>query len=99
MTTVIALKPHRYGLQRQIGDKYEVTSAADLRLVRALGWSKEAAPSAAPAKTAPYSRRDLVAAPAAELSTTVQTAEIGVAPAEDAPRPKRQYTRRNLGVE
>lgn len=52
-----ALKAHRYGTQRRAGDTYEVR-AADVRLVKALGWAREAtaaeAEAEAPAQPARY---------------------------------------------
>lgn len=96
MTKMIALKPHRYG-SRQLkpGEAYEVTKPSDLRLVRALGWSKDApsttasaaaaqAPSAPKGKGKGYGRRDLVAAPAEPIKTVVETAEEAAAPVADA---------------
>lgn len=86
-----ALKAHRYGTERRVGDIFEVRQA-DVRLMKALGWQTEAPPmpqTAAPTAEAKpkrtYTRK--VIEPTPEAAT------------EKAEAPKRTYHRRDLEAE
>lgn len=91
---MIALKAHRYGVQRKAGDRYTVKQS-DYRVVTALGWASDAAPdpkpypapAAAEVELKPkraYIRRDVVAEPEP------------VAPVVEAEKPKRTYHRKDM---
>jgi hypothetical protein len=96
---VETLKNHHFrGQARKPGERYSVTTANDLRIVEAMGWSKRAeAKAAAPAapKRGTYNRRDLTAespapaprqAPAPE-SAPAEPAAPAVEPEQPAEKP------------
>lgn len=68
---VETLKQHHFrGQRRNVGETYEVTTANDLNVVKAMGWAKRVEAPAPAAETqtkaaGTYARRDMVAKPAA----------------------------------
>lgn len=99
MTKVVAIKEHRYGSWRKLGDKYDV-SGQDERLVKALGWVADAPPDLPePEPEKPkraYVRRDV----AAEVAPAEPAPDEPAEPAVEAEeKPRRTYRRRDLAAE
>lgn len=79
-TLVKALRGHRYGGKfKSKGDTYEIADGSHLRLFKALGWVSE------------HVEPEVVSAPALNYYGSYYTRSLE---AEDAPKPKRTYTRR-----
>lgn len=101
---MMALKAHRYGTERKAGDEFEVR-AADVRLMKALGWQAEAAPlevtpTPDPKPKRTYTRKIVqaeAAVPAPE-KPAVDALPEGTSEPEPEPVP-RTYRRRDLVAE
>lgn len=79
-TLVQALRSHRYGGRlKSKGDTYEISDGSHLRLYKALGWVSEHVEPLAYVSPEP---------------TYYNTYYTRALQAEDAPKPKRTYTRR-----
>lgn len=90
MPTMTTLKPHRYASRSLVpGDEFEA-SGRDARILAALGRARLVEPPSAPAgePTQP--------ADAEQRSEDAPPAEP---PADEAPKPKRKYKRRDMTAE
>lgn len=101
---MMALKAHRYGIERKAGDQFEVR-ATHVRLMKALGWQAEAPPLEVTPTPEPKPRRTYTRKIVQAEATVPAPAKPAVdAPAEGAGEPEpepvhRTYHRRDLVAE